>query len=249
MIDKGLVEVSRLTTTQRDAISLSANDAAVIFNTTTGFLESWDGSAWVRLSHSLAIEDQTLTGRREIVTNGATDDLRLIGLEQNSDRQSAHVLTIESSNNSIKRRVMESILVDVSATAGPTDGVTTAYYDGYLHINTQSRSLWRANNKSTDPDVSPAGSTWVKLVDFYNYTHDVAIGDWSAPSGGERTLSITGAAHGRGTDLIVQAFEITGGTNANMIVPQGITYSTATGDITITVVDGQEFAGRIVVRG
>lgn len=35
-----------LTTDQRDAMSLGANDFILIFNTTTNKLNFWDGSAW-----------------------------------------------------------------------------------------------------------------------------------------------------------------------------------------------------------
>lgn len=52
MIDKGLLETPRLTTAQRDAISLAATDTGVIFNTSTSSYEVWNGSAWSALAQN-----------------------------------------------------------------------------------------------------------------------------------------------------------------------------------------------------
>lgn len=248
MIEKGLLDTPRLTTTQRDAISLAATDATVIFNTSTGFHEAWNGTAWVQLTHSLAVADQTLTGRRLIVTDGAATDLRIQGLEANSDRQSAWVLTVDNNTWTMKRRKMESILFDISS-SGPVNGTTIGWYDGYMFLNSTTNELWRATTKSTNPDVSGAGSIWEKITSFDNYVHTFTLGDWSSPSGGNRTITILGTAHLRGNSPIVQVFQITGGTTATEIALQGLSHNTSTGDITLTVIDGQEFAGRAVIRG
>ena len=47
---------TRLTTTQRDALSgTSRVQGQVIFNTTTGVLEIYDGTAWTKVSSVLAV--------------------------------------------------------------------------------------------------------------------------------------------------------------------------------------------------
>lgn len=52
MIEKGLLETLRLTTAQRDALSMGASDTGIIFNTTTGRYEFWNGSAWIGFAPS-----------------------------------------------------------------------------------------------------------------------------------------------------------------------------------------------------
>lgn len=47
MIDKGIVEATRLSTAQRNAISMSPTDTGIIYNSSVGAYQVWDGSAWV----------------------------------------------------------------------------------------------------------------------------------------------------------------------------------------------------------
>lgn len=50
MIEKGLLEAARLTTTQRDALSMGSADNGVIFNTTDGQYQAWFGTSWETLA-------------------------------------------------------------------------------------------------------------------------------------------------------------------------------------------------------
>jgi len=50
-----------------------------------------------------------------------------------------------------------------SGTGAPVDGITTAYYVGQLYVDDGTQALYRATAKSTDPDASGAGSTWIAI--------------------------------------------------------------------------------------
>lgn len=75
MIDKGLLESTRLTTTQRDALSLGASDTAVIYNTTTTQYEVWTGSAWQPMLTNVTHATATTTTGDPTVVNGGTVDI------------------------------------------------------------------------------------------------------------------------------------------------------------------------------
>lgn len=98
MIDKCLVEPTRLTTTQRDALSLGASDAAIIYNVTTDQHEFWSGAAWVPFDHPLVVREfvgsTDITGNTTAMASDFTTTLidRGHGLIQSSGSNGIQVL-------------------------------------------------------------------------------------------------------------------------------------------------------------
>lgn len=74
MIERGLLESPRLTTAQRDNVSLRSGDTSVIYNTTDSEYEVWTGSAWqpiiTNVTHDVAT---TTTGDPALVSGGTVD--------------------------------------------------------------------------------------------------------------------------------------------------------------------------------
>lgn len=64
---KGTVRPARMTTAQRDAIPLGANDTGICFNTTAGQYELWTGSRWTAIRPSLV--SRIYSGNRDVSGN------------------------------------------------------------------------------------------------------------------------------------------------------------------------------------
>jgi hypothetical protein len=75
-----------------------------------------------------------------------------------------------------------------------------------------------------------------------------ATSSWGTASGGEYTITITEATHGLGTNVQVQAFELTGGNYQHVELDIVISPS---GDVNIKVTEVPDlrFQGKVVIIG
>ncbi len=101
------IAFTRLTTSQRN--SLTAVQGQVIFNTTTGVLEYYDGSSWAKVSAVLAV----LTSVSGSIIDGATSTLTLSG---EGFLQSGLVVNFQQSADSIDVNVTVTPSSDTAAT-------------------------------------------------------------------------------------------------------------------------------------
>ena len=127
---------TRLTTTQRDALSgTSRVQGQVIFNTTTGVLEIYDGTAWTKVSSVLAVLNSisgdilagsastlTLTGQGFLATN------LVVNFTQADDGINVNVSVTPASDTSATVTVPASVYSNV--TAGRVVTITVTNSDG-----------------------------------------------------------------------------------------------------------------------
>lgn len=79
-----------------------------------------------------------------------------------------------------------------------------------------------------------------------NFVDTFLIADWTGPSGGLYSYSLTAVTHGKGTDPIVQVYELNG---SDYEIANVFFKVNSSGDITIQVSDTPDlrFDGKIVV--
>ena len=170
---------TRINTTQRDA--LTAVQGQVIFNTSTGVLEYYDGSSWAKVSAVLAVLN-SVTGS---IVDGAGTNLTLSGegflssglvvnFSQSSDSIDVNVTVTPSSDTAATVAVPSSVYNNVTAgnvvvikvtnSDGSTSGTinktavalpsggTVTTYSGYRSHKFTSSGTW-TNSFVTSADV------------------------------------------------------------------------------------------------
>jgi len=80
----------------------------------------------------------------------------------------------------------------------------------------------------------------------YTSPHN-ATTDWGSASGGYYTISVTGAVHGRGTNPMIQYYEVVGG-NQIQVTPDQSSVASATGNLSFRVPDSPDlrYAGKVI---
>jgi hypothetical protein len=79
------------------------------------------------------------------------------------------------------------------------------------------------------------------------YSHSFAIGAWSAPASGYRTITIPAATHGLGTSINEVSVQEYDGTIYTNTTPDRVAITAANGQVELRVADGSEFAGRAIL--
>ncbi len=130
----GGVGFSRLTTTQRNALS-GPVQGQVIFNTTTGVLEYYDGSAWAKVSSVLAVlssvSGNIAAGAATTLTLSGTGFLSsnlVVNFLQSADSINVNVTVTPSSDTAATVSVPSSVYSNV--TAGRVVTITVTNSDG-----------------------------------------------------------------------------------------------------------------------
>ena len=114
---------TRLTTTQRDALSgTSRVQGQVIFNTTTGVLEIYDGTAWTKVSSVLAVLNSVsgniIDGLGSTLTRSGTGFLTtnlVVNFLQSQDSIDVNVTVTPSSDTAASVTVPASVYNNVTA--------------------------------------------------------------------------------------------------------------------------------------
>ena len=130
----GGIGFSRLTTTQRNALS-GPVQGQVIFNTTTGVLEYYDGSAWAKVSSVLAVlssvSGNIIDGLGSTLTLSGTGFLSsnlVVNFTQATDGINVNVTVTPSSDTAATVSVPSSVYNSV--TAGRVVTITVTNSDG-----------------------------------------------------------------------------------------------------------------------
>ena len=130
----GGIGFSRLTTTQRNALS-GPVQGQVIFNTTTGVLEYYDGSAWAKVSSVLAVlssvSGNIIDGLGSTLTLSGTGFLSsnlVVNFTQATDGINVNVTVTPSSDTAATVSVPSSVYSNV--TAGRVVTITVTNSDG-----------------------------------------------------------------------------------------------------------------------
>ena len=130
----GGIGFSRLTTTQRNALSGTVQ-GQVIFNTTTGVLEYYDGSAWAKVSSVLAVlssvSGNIIDGLGSTLTLSGTGFLSsnlVVNFTQATDGINVNVTVTPSSDTAATVSVPSSVYSNV--TAGRVVVITVTNSDG-----------------------------------------------------------------------------------------------------------------------
>ena len=117
----GGIGFSRLTTTQRNALSGTVQ-GQVIFNTTTGVLEYYDGSAWAKVSSVLAVLNSVsgniIDGLGSTLTLSGTGFLAsnlVVNFLQSQDSINVNVTVTPSSDTAASVTVPASVYNNVTA--------------------------------------------------------------------------------------------------------------------------------------
>lgn len=191
----------------------------------------------------------TISGSAPITFIGSSYTLSAPGVTRDSDDAFHDLITMHTTAGQLERRPPASVQVLTKAGA-PVNGTDTAYYAGQLLLDTTNNAFYRATTKSLDPDAAGTGSVWqlVTLGASVPFQQTFVTGDWSAPSGGFRTYTITQATHGKSASgpihVVTQSDD---GTNWVDVDPNSVTVNKTTGDVVIQIVDGTEFDGRAIV--
>jgi hypothetical protein len=220
------------------------------WNTTAKKMQVHDGTTVKPLAYEadvlppLSAADQTLTAARTINLNSNT--LAINGTSPDSD--DGVILGLGTGGNHLRTRHADSARTLLNS-GPPTNGTTVAWYVGQLLVNTNDNSIYRATAQSANPDAGGTGSVWAALpLAATPYVHTFVVGDWSAPASGFRSLSITQATHGKSaTGPISVVTQQDDGTNWVEVDPHRVQINKSTGNITIQIADGSEFAGRAIV--
>lgn len=106
-------------------------------------------------------------------------------------------------------------------------------YEFTLLTNGVAAGTWHVTEMG-DPGVIVAS----------RFVNSFVVADWSAPSGGYRTLTVTAGTHGRGANPSVQVQELIGSDFDKVLVDRE--RLNASGDLELRIVDGAEFDGRII---
>ena len=128
----GGVGFSKLTTSQRDALSGVAQ-GQVIFNTSTGVLEFYDGSGWFKVSSVLAVLNSVsgnivagLTSNLTLAGTGFLSGNLVVNFEQSTDGIDVNVTVTPSSDTAATVTVPSSVFSNVTAGRVVTIKVTNS---------------------------------------------------------------------------------------------------------------------------
>lgn len=114
--------------------------------------------------------------------------------------------------------------------------------DAFLILKSGDTSFPSLTNSMIDAAGGDSAVTkqWVQANSSTRYVQTFVVGDWSS-----QTIIITEATHGKGTDPIIQI--LSGAAAPYTVVDIDSISVAANGDITMTVIPGSEFDGKVVI--
>jgi len=209
---------TRLTTSQRN--SLTAVQGQVIFNTTTGVLEYYDGSAWAKVSAVLAVLSSvsgniitTLGSNLTLTGEGFLASGLIVNFLQSADSIDVNVTVTPSSDTSATVAVPSSVYNNVTAGRVVTIKVTNSDGSTSGTINKTAVGL-------------PSGGT-INSYSGYRSHKFTSSGTWTNTFVSSIDVLIVGGGGGGGTD------NSGGGGAGGMLVQTGVPVSAQGYSITI----------------
>ena len=215
----GGIGFSRLTTTQRNALS-GPVQGQVIFNTTTGVLEYYDGSAWAKVSSVLAV----LSSVSGNIVAGAATNLTLSGT---GFIQSGLVVNFTQSADSINVNVTVTPSSDTAATVSVPSSVYSNVTAGRVVVIkvTNSDGSTSAGVNKTAVALPSGGS--IQTYSGYRSHKFTSSGTWTNTFLSSVDVLIVAGGGGGGAD------NSGGGGAGGMLVQTGVSVSAQNYTITI----------------
>ena len=215
------VGFSRINTTQRDA--LTAVQGQVIFNTSTGVLEYYDGSSWAKVSAVLAVLN-SVTG---YVVDGAGTTLTLSG---EGFLSSGLVVNFSQSSDSIDVNVTVTPSSDTAATVAVPSSVYNNVTAGNVVVIKVTNSDGSSSGTVNKTAVAlPSGGT-VTTYSGYRSHKFTSSGTWTNTFVTSADVLVVAGGGGGGAD------NSGGGGAGGMLVQSGVSVSVQ--NYTITVGSG-----------
>ncbi len=223
----GGIGFSRLTTTQRNALS-GPVQGQVIFNTTTGVLEYYDGSAWAKVSSVLAVlssvSGNIIDGLGSTLTLSGTGFLSsnlVVNFTQATDGINVNVTVTPSSDTAATVSVPSSVYNSV--TAGRVVTITVTNSDGSTSTGVNKTAV-----------ALPSGGS-IQTYSGYRSHKFTSSGTWTNTFVTSADVLIVAGGGGGGAD------NSGGGGAGGMLVQTGVSVSAQ--GYTITVGAGGNGSG------
>ena len=212
---------TRINTTQRDA--LTAVQGQVIFNTSTGVLEYYDGSSWAKVSAVLAVLN-SVTGS---IVDGAGTNLTLSG---EGFLSSGLVVNFSQSSDSIDVNVTVTPSSDTAATVAVPSSVYNNVTAGNVVVIKVTNSDGSTSGTINKTAVAlPSGGT-VTTYSGYRSHKFTSSGTWTNTFVTSADVLVVAGGGGGGAD------NSGGGGAGGMLVQSGVSVSVQ--NYTITVGSG-----------
>ena len=183
------VGFTRINTTQRNA--LTAVEGQVIFNTTSGVLEYYDGSAWAKVSAVLAVlssvSGNIFAGAATNLTLSGTGFLAsnlVVNFNQSADNINVNVTVTPSSDTAATVAVPSSVYSNVTGGNAVTIKVTNS---DSVASNTQNITV---QGLPTGGNITGSGT-----IRIHTFT---SSGNFVIPSGFSKTGEVLSVAGGGG---------------------------------------------------
>lgn len=188
-----------------------------------------------------ALNSETLSGNRAIVRN----DYAVLNLNPNGSNRDVTLpdattlplgwkIRIRNSGGANNLVVKDNGGGTLKTIASPAGTYDTVLYEFVLLTNSVAAGTWAIVELGDPGEVAAS-----------RYSAAFVSGDWSAPSAGYRTLTVTAATHGRGTNPTVKILEDIAG-DFDEVIPDRIRIN-ASGDVEFRIVDGLEFDGKYII--
>ena len=215
----GGIGFSRLTTTQRNALS-GPVQGQVIFNTTTGVLEYYDGSAWAKVSSVLAVlssvSGNIIDGLGSTLTLSGTGFLSsnlVVNFTQATDGINVNVTVTPSSDTAATVSVPSSVYSNV--TAGRVVAITVTNSDGSTSTGVNKTAV-----------ALPSGGS-IQTYSGYRSHKFTSSGTWTNTFVSSADVLIVAGGGGGGAD------NSGGGGAGGMLVQTGVSVSAQNYSISI----------------
>lgn len=187
-----------------------------------------------------ALSNETLAGNRTVSRN----DYAMLNLDPNGANRNVVLpdattlplgwtILVRHSGSADDLVVQDNAASTLKTITAPPPSADTIMYQFVLLTNSVAAGTWSVI------ELGDAGTQIAsKFVDTF------LVADWSAPSGGYRTLTALASTHGRGTNPLYIVQETSGGNHDKVICDRERMNSS--GDLELRIVDGVEFDGRII---